>query len=120
MNPNEMQFGSGSPLLGGTSDLQEAMARRGVDASILNQVGGASPIAQPMPQAPMGQSMPPTGAPTPVGTPTMGQPLPQGQTDSEIILNALSARLKSDSKIKESAVIPPKPTPVPTPQVPQY
>jgi hypothetical protein len=100
---NQMRFGSGSPLLGGTSALQEAAARRGVDVSALSQVGGAAPTAQPIPMAPQGPSMPPTGdmsmgapAPLPVGAPEMpGQPLPAGPTDSEIILKALTARLQS-------------------------
>lgn len=126
MDPNAMRFGSGSPLLGGTSALNEAIARRQTgDAGAMSVVGGAAPTAQAMPQAPQGQAMPPMGdmsmpsmgaAPLPAGAaPVAGQPLPQGPTDSEIILNALSSRLKSDSKIKEAQAIPPTPTPAPTP-----
>ena len=104
-----MQFGSTSPLLGndGVAALNEAIARRQTgDVSAMAQVGTNSPIAQPMPQAPTGQSMPPTGQPMPQAPALMGQPLPQGQSDAEIILSALSARLKSDSKIKEAQAIP--------------
>jgi hypothetical protein len=115
MNPQQMQFGTGSPLLGGTDALNEAIARRGGDASAMAQVGGAAPTAQPMPQAPTTGGMPPTGdmsmgAPLPQGAPPIpGQGLPQGRSDSEIILNALATRLKSDSKIKEAQAIPPTP-----------
>jgi len=110
MNPS-LQFGSGSPLLGGSSPINEAIARRATgDVGATAQVGGGSPIAQPMPGAmPQGSAIPQGMPPIP------GQPLPQGPSDSEIILNALSARLKSDSKIKEAQAIPPTPTPVPTP-----
>jgi hypothetical protein len=117
MDP-KMMFGTGSPLLGGTDALNEAIARRGGDASAMAQVGGAAPTAQPMPVAPTSGGMPPTGgsadmsmgAPLPQGAPPIpGQPLPQGQSDSEIILNALATRLKSDSKIKEAQNIPPTP-----------
>ena len=107
-----MRFGTGSPLLGGTDALQEAIARRQTgEAGAISQVGGAAPTAQPMPMAPEMGGMPPMApeAPAPMG-------LPQGPTDSEIILKALSARLQSDSKIKESQSIPPKPTPAPTPE----
>lgn len=94
MDPNALRFGSGSPLLGGTQSIQP-----GVPA--LSQVGGASPIAQPLPQQPtsgvMGQ------------TPDMGMGMPQGSDEATIILNALINRLKSDSKIKEAQAIPPKP-----------
>lgn len=114
MNPQQMQFGSGSPLLGGTSALNEAIARRATgEAGAMSAVGGAAPTAQPMPIAPQGSSMPPTGdmsMPSTMGAaPMPGQPLPQGTSDSEIILQALSNRLKSDSKIKEAQAIPPKP-----------
>jgi hypothetical protein len=102
MDPNAMRFGSGSPLLGGTQSIQS-----GVPA--LSQVGGASPISQPMPQPPtsgvMGQTpdMAMQGA-----VPQPG--MPQGSDEASIILSALSNRLKSNSKIQEAQAIPPKPT----------
>ena len=96
-----MQFGSGSQLLGGTSALNEAMARRGVDASVLNQVGGNAPNAMPMPGAP---SPVPMGAPQ-GGMPQAPVPTPSApMSESELIIKALSEKLKSESKIKESAV----------------
>lgn len=114
MDPNTLQFGSGSPLLGGSSAIQEAMARRGVDASILQQVGGNAPTAMPMPQQPqsgvMGQ-MPSPDATMQGAVPQQG--VPQGSDEASIILNALATRLKSDSKIKESQAIPPQPPKLP-------
>lgn len=122
MEPN---FGTGQNLLGNTDAIKEAMARRGVDMSVLQGVSSSSPNFMQVPQAPQGPSMPPQGAPMDMSQqpaqpplqmpqapsiPQMGQPLPQGQSDSEIILNALSARLKSDSKIKEAQNIPQVPT----------
>lgn len=92
----EPQFGSGTPLLGGTNPLAEAMQRRGIDTSVLNQVGGGSPIAQPMPQAPQGgQGMPQANS-------QMGSTqLPQG-SESELIIKALSERLKHFNKMEET------------------
>lgn len=108
-----MKFGNASPLLGngGVSAINEALQRRGIDISALSQVGTNAPTSQPMPVAPQGASLPPTGAVDMSATqppqPQMGTPpLPQGQTDSEIILQALSKRLASDSKIKEAQNIP--------------
>ncbi len=104
MNPS---FGSGSQLLGGTSPLAEAFARRGVDISVLNQQspasGGFNPSAVP-PMAPTGSPAPaaPTGAPQPATMNSMGgisQP-----DDSQLIIKALIEKLKSDSKIKEAQV----------------
>ncbi len=114
MDPNALKFGSGSPLLGGSSAINEAIARRGQGASAMSAVGGSAPTAQAMPMPPQGSAMPPQpeGMPAPVPTPSQG--LPQGKADSEIILEALSNRLKSDSKIKESQNIPPTPAPTPT------
>lgn len=115
----EPSFGSGSALLGGTDALKEAMARRGQGVSTMAQAGGSAPTAQGMPQAPQGSAMP-QGAPG--GLPPMpgnAPPVPgmlNGSPEAELIINALSNRLKSDSKIKEAQAIPPEPK---MPQAPQ-
>lgn len=101
-----MRFGSGSPLLGGTSALQEALARRGVDASILQQVGGNAPTAMPASPPLQGSTMPMPAMSSASSTAT--SPLPSGTPEAELILKALSERLRSDSKIKEAQAIPPK------------
>jgi len=102
----EPQFGSGSQLLGGTTALQQAMQSRGVDSSVLNQVGGNSPIAQPMPQPPQsvggmppqaGQAMQPQGQ-----SQTPSNPLQMGTSESEIILKALSKRLEHNSNLESA------------------
>ncbi len=103
----EPQFGSGSALLGGTSALQEAMKSRGVDASVLNQVGGGAPTAQAMPMPPQGgQGMPmPQG---PSQSPQAPQGAPQqailGTPEAEIILKALSKRLEHQSDMENAQV----------------
>jgi len=96
MDPNSFRFGNASPLLGGTQAIQP-----GVPA--IEQVGGASPISQPMPQMPSASPMSGMSAP-------QGAPMPQGSDEATIILQALINRLRSNSKIKEAQAIPPKPT----------
>lgn len=92
------QFGSGSQLLGGTDALAQAMASRGVDASILNQqtpasMGGQQPIPQPLPAS----ASPNVSSASPVIPSTVsGSSVPS--SEAEIILKALSGRLKSLSE----------------------
>jgi hypothetical protein len=95
----EPQFGSGSALLGGTSAIQEAMKRRGVDASVLNQVSPASGMP--------GANVLPTSAPAPLGNMAQmppqgqdqGQGLPTGSSEAELIIKALAQRLKDLTKL---------------------
>lgn len=108
-----MQFGSGSPLLGGTDALTQAMQLRGAGASALGQVGGGAPTAQPMPMPPTGVGNPPPqgnmqGMPTPDA---MQGGMPQGSSEAELIIKALSERLKHDSKIKQAQSVPQQPQP---------
>ena len=97
-------FGSGSPLLGGTSPLAQVMAQGG---SPMNQQSPASAGFQPFMQPPT----PPTSA----GTPQISAPQPQGQPlppemagvsglpaetpESQLIIKALSERLRQLGKM---------------------
>lgn len=107
MNPS---FGSGSALLGGTSPLQQVMAQGG---PALNQQSPASAGFNPSmvpPAPPTSSAMPQISSPQPQEQalpPEMGQ-LPITKSDTEIILAALTEKLKSESKIKEAQSLPPK------------
>jgi hypothetical protein len=106
MDP-QASFGNASPLLGGQSPLQTVMAQRGAGQSVLNQVTPNSPNFNPMTQPaspPTGSAMPPqAGAPvpTPVPTPTMPQStgMPVPDSESQLIIRALSQRLKDLTKL---------------------
>jgi hypothetical protein len=96
MDNNTGSFGS---AIGGTDALKQAMASRGVDASVLQQLTPAAPNYMEMPQAPQGM---PQGMSIPQGS--MGMPQetgaqPEGQIkpptpESELIIKALSKRLE--------------------------
>ena len=107
--PNTGQFGA---AIGGASPIEEAAARRGISLGATGSVSpaaataGNNPATMPTPApganmpvpgmgggmaapqgtAPQGQVTPPGGAPT-------GQP--QGSQEAQIIVRALSDRLKS-------------------------
>ena len=111
----EMQFGTGSPLLGGaTGALSQVMQQQGMDPSVLSQQSPAAAGFDPgivPPQVEGGQPtpdsapqgvIPPTGAPTPDG----GLP-PQQPAESQMIIDILGTRLKSISKQDEGKSIPP-------------
>ena len=95
-----MQFGTGANLLGGADPIQEAMQRRGMDMSVLQQQSPASAGFNPM----TGKVLPAGG-----GNPAAGQApiqasstgLPQESSEASIIINALSKRLENDSKMKQ-------------------
>ena len=92
-------FGSGSQLLGGTDALKAAMQSRGIDTSILDQVSSSSAVPQ-TPPAPTSLGSPNTSSPTTnsqqVVSGVSGGVAPQGET--EIIVKALTERLKTLSK----------------------
>lgn len=102
-----LNFGSGSALLGqGSGDaISEAMARRnmgqaGVTAQQTPASAGFDPSIQ-VPPAP--QSPAPMAPAAPVSTPAPATGgLPSESMEATTIIKALTERLKSDSKIKES------------------
>jgi len=102
----------GAAIGGMTPELEAAVSRRGGGAAMqppaMSQVSNTAPTFDPTAQ---GAPIPPMqglmGQSTPQPTQSMGQPT--GSDEAQIILNALSARLKSDSKIKEAQSIPPMP-----------
>jgi len=112
MDPNQASFGSGSPLLGGTGALEEAMSRRGMTGGgALDQQSPASAGFDPS----MAASPPPTAqAP---GIPSTPSPLMGGPTggaeantpEAQLIIKALSQRLGSLSKQNEAQTIPQAP-----------
>ena len=108
MNPNTGSFGA---AIGGADPIQEAMARRGGGA------GGAGATAQSsMTQTPIPAQVPQTNPQMPQSSPSMGvntgviSGMPPKPAESELIIRALSDRLKTFSKIEESQAIPPTPT----------
>lgn len=109
MESQQMSFGSGSQLLGGTSPFQQILqAQSQGDAGALqqqtpNSMGfdpSSGQLAQPMspqpPQAPQPQQAPPS----PQQAMQAGQPMPQS-FEAQTILDALANRLKHTSKIAE-------------------
>jgi len=98
------QTGSFGAGLGGVQALKSAMQRRGIDSSILDQVSGA---------APSGPSPAPGIAPTnDIGLPQtqLAQPakVPARSGEMEIAIQALAGVVKTENKIAESTLIPPK------------
>src|SRR3990167_3852271 len=107
MNPtgsfgNPIAQGAGNPIM-------EALARRGAGGggapttaqSSISQTAIPAPVPQTNPQ--IGSSTSPIGAET---APIVG--LPPQTKESELIIRALTDRLKTFSKIEESQSIPPK------------
>ena len=92
MDNNTGSFGS---AIGGAEAIKQAMARRGIDASVLQQKSPAAAGSEPMPQAPqmgaqgagMGEMPQVPGMPTEGATPQTAE--------SELIIKALAARLKA-------------------------
>lgn len=111
MNPNNMNFGSGSPLLGGVSPLQKVMSQMnqgqagalqmktpsaaGFDPGMNQSIQGGMPPPPPgnVTPNPMsgGQNMPPMG-------------ISQGTPEAQIIIEALAKRLDNDSKMNHKKI----------------
>ena len=97
----------GSPI-GDVSALKQAMERRGMDSSILDQVSSAAPG----PQTPVAPNIPDTnpqvGAVAQEPTPPPQQQEPQAPPprsgEMEIALNALKDVVKTESDIAEAKV----------------
>jgi hypothetical protein len=102
-NQNTGSFGA---AIGGADPIQEAIARRATgQAGATQQVSPGAATFDPS-TAPMAGGAPqgmPQSAPIAGMTPG-GQPLPQETPEAQIILNALSTRLKHDSKMKEASL----------------
>lgn len=101
-----LQTGSFGAGLGGIQALKQAMQRRGIDSSILDQVSAS---------APSGPSAVPGIAPTnDIGIPqTPAQSIqpakvPARSGEMEIAIQALAGVVKTENKIAESTLIPPK------------
>lgn len=100
MEANTGQFGIG---LGGIQSLKAAMQRRGMDASILDQItpaaaGGPSQVPPAVPQ-----TNPQVGA-MPTATPGAEKPMatPTRSGEMEIALKALAGTVRTENKIAES------------------
>ena len=104
MDPNQ-NTGSFGAATGGADVLKQAMARRGIDASVLDQmspgsVAGTTPVPEGMPQ-----SAPTSGG---GGLPTSGMTAPQApppESDVTIAMKALSTVVTNDSKMKRDLAI---------------
>src|SRR3990167_5086804 len=102
----------GAAIAPGAGDpIQEALARRGAGG------GGAPTTAQSsMTQTPIPAQVPQTNPSMPQSSPSMGVNtpsvvgMPPKPAESELIIRALSDRLKTFSKIEESQAIPQTPT----------
>lgn len=84
-----------NPINQGGDPLQEALARR--------------QQPQQAPPQPQGMPSPMAGGP-PMGGMPQESPLGAGLTDTQLILKALTEKLKSESKIKEAQMIPQEPS----------
>jgi len=102
------QFGTGTNLLGGdTSALQAAMASRGVDSSILNQqspasMGGASMIPTGVGSNSPSTSVSPVAASGASNSPTMASGASTSSSEAELIIKALSGRLRDLSGMQKN------------------
>lgn len=94
----------GAPIGQGAGDaIKAAMARRGMDSSVLN-ANTQSPSAVQVPPPAQTSAMPPTaqGTPPPMPPTTSGVGTPPTNSDQQIALNAMAEFIKSQSKINEA------------------
>ena len=103
MEPNSGSFMGNAGGQGG--DLAAAIARR---SGALNQQGAGSATPSVLPStAPTGNPQMAASAPVGASAGATGAS-PERVDDAHIILKAMSERLKSQNKIAEAVVIPPK------------
>ena len=107
----EQNMGSFGAALGGADALKAAMQKRGMDASVLDQVSASAPTG-PSPVAPNI----PAGASSPAGTmaeQAVGQPAPEApaapnqmprSAEMDIALKALAGTVKTENKIAEASL----------------
>ena len=101
MNGNLGSFGITSP--DGMQAVRNALARRqqgGGGTPALDTQSAISPTASPLAPQPAG-GVPLAGAPPMPTAPTQPKPKP---SEAEIILEAMSSRLKSENKLRESRI----------------
>lgn len=104
MEPNQQTGSFGAAIGPGASEsIKAAMARRGMGAGTTQQ-SSITPNLVPVPVSPTNA---PTSA-TEANLTSIGGMPPQPK-ESELIIRALTDRLKTFSKIEESQNIPPKP-----------
>ena len=108
LNPG--QFGA---AIGGSAAIRSAMQRRGIDASVLDQIspaapGGPSPVAPGVPT-----TNPQVGAiPSPRPSPAAGPAAPPSRSgEMDIALKALAGTVRTENKIAESQLKLAAPTP---------
>jgi hypothetical protein len=102
-NQNTGSFGQG---LGGTDALKQALSRRGIDSSILDQItpasGGASPVAQGIPQTNpnIGTTDQQVASQAVPGIPTATIPkIPFRSAEMEIATKAMSGIINTENEI---------------------
>lgn len=106
--PNGTQNTGGfGAAIGGVDALKEAMGRRGIDASLLDQIspaapGPQSPVAPPLPTD-AGRVAPAVGG-APVA-PTGVEKIPFRSGEAEIAIKALKSVVDTENKIAEAALV---------------
>ena len=97
--------GSFGANLGGISALKQAMSRRGLDASVLDQVSAAAPTEQVAPSA-VPANAPQIGSVEGVAAQAAGQPqqaeVPFRSGEAQIALEALADTAKTESDIAKN------------------
>lgn len=101
MQPQQMSFGSGSQLLGGTSPFQQILqAQSQGEAGVIQQQMPGSAGFDPSTIQKLPTSSIQTQQQTPRQAMQAGQPMPQS-FEAQTILDALANRLKHTSKMAE-------------------
>lgn len=105
--PNGIQNTGGfGAAIGGADALKQAMQRRGIDASLLDQVSPAAPG----PQSPVAPALPADAGgmapPAPGGVPVApaAEKVPFRSGEAEIAIKALKSVVDTENKIAEAAL----------------
>ena len=105
----EQNTGSFGAAIGGSDALKQAMGRRGMDASALDQVSPAAPTGPSSvapgipPDANMGAAAP-GAAPVDPAMGTMEEKQTPRSAEMEIALKALADTVKTENKIAETLI----------------
>ena len=103
MEPTNNPGSFASAIGGQGGELKAAMARRGIDSSVLDQVSPAAPTAgerAPLPTVPQGS---PSATPR-QALPAQGTPNGLPPSESMTLVKALDSRLKTLGKLQESGI----------------